>query len=123
VPTQERNLTTIELKEDNSDAMERVLLKIYYQGIKPITTQLAQSWRYWLGVYVVADKHLEPKSIDQALSNIRTAIRTLDNVDEIFDLYEALDTEMTHYDVVAELAAQRVFELLVMKFNLTSSQY
>jgi hypothetical protein len=112
VPTQESNLTTIELKEDNSDAMERVLLNIYYQGIQPITTQLAQSWRYWLGVYVVADKCLEPKSIDQALSNIRTAIRTLDNVDEIFD-----------YDVFVELAAQRVFELLVMKFNLTSSQY
>jgi hypothetical protein len=105
VPIQERNLSTIELKEDNANAMERVLLNIY-QDIQPITAQLAQSWRYWLNVYVVADKYLEPKSIDQALTCVRTTIQSLENIDEIFNLYEALVTEMTHYDVFVELAAQ-----------------
>lgn len=85
--------------------MEHVLREIYHD-LRPISTQQLGSWRHWLNVYVAADKYLEPGTRAQAYNYVRTIARSLKDTDAIFDLFEALDDEMTRFDVFVELAAE-----------------
>jgi hypothetical protein len=92
------------------------VLRHIYKSNRQTHFQFYQSWRYWLDVYVAADKYLEPGASAKAYENITKIAGDLQNIDEIFELLEALDTQMTDYpalvDFAAELQASHLNDLL-----------
>jgi hypothetical protein len=92
------------------------VLRHIYKSNRPTYFQFYQSWRYWIDVYVAADKYLEPGASAKAYDNITSIAWDLQNIDEIFELLETLDTRMTDYpalvDFAAELQASHLNDLL-----------
>jgi Mn-dependent DtxR family transcriptional regulator len=109
VSIQERNLSTVELKEDNPDAVEHVLRHIYKIAVSPppdsqLDTQ--STWRYWLDVYVATDKYLESGLKQTAFSQVRALTQLRNTVEVIFGFILTLSTEMAHDEACSDLKSE-----------------
>lgn len=94
---QESKQDTIELKDDDSDALTMVLRHIYDLPVVPDLSSDVE-WRTWLNIRVAADKYLEPELSKVADKKYREAALTCTDADGIFDIIETIWTEMSHDD-------------------------
>jgi hypothetical protein len=95
------------LKEDDPDALDCVLRYIYrippeLPSIKAGTWWVP--WRFWLNVYITADKYLEPKLSKKVCGFIYRGAQFSSNLEEIIDTIQALRTENRHNKTLVELA-------------------
>ena len=87
--------------------MDTVLRHIYKIPIGPRHSSTDENpWRFWLDVHVTADKYLVPALSEQACKYFFEFARSEKNLDEITDILETLDTEMSHENKISELAAE-----------------
>lgn len=92
---QESKQDTVELKDDDPDALTSVLRYIYNLPIMPDSDEDVK-WRTWLNIRVTADKYLEPKLSEVAETKYREAALTCTDADGIFDIIDTIRTEMDH---------------------------
>lgn len=102
----------IELKDDNADAVEEVLRKIY--GCKlPYTDD--KSWRFWLDLVVTADKYLEERLSMRAEEILREIAQKTRNVDMLVDIIMAIEDDLSHCEPLLVFAnvlrMERLLEL------------
>lgn len=122
--SQESKQDTIELKDDNPDALDLVLRYIY--TIQPCvvrSSELAQQapWRFWLDVHTTADKCLIPQLSKQAYKRFFDVARSRSILDEIIDIIETLTTELSHDDGLVKLLDE--LREAKMKRLLQSARY
>ena len=104
---QESKQDVIELEDDDSDAMDTVLRHIYKSPIGPRhSSSGGNPWRFWLDVRITADKYLVPALSEQAFKYLFDFARSEKNLDEIADIVNTLQTEMSHDDKIFGLAAE-----------------
>ena len=92
---QESKQDTVELKDDDPDALTSVLRYIYNLPIMPDSDEDV-AWRTWLNLRVTADKYLEPKLSEVADTKYRETALTCTDADGIFDIIDTIRTEMDH---------------------------
>ena len=92
---QESKQDTIELKDDNSDALTMVLRHIYDLPVVSDSSGNVE-WRTWLDIRVTADKYLESKLSKVADAKYREAALASKDTDGIFDIIDTIRTEMDH---------------------------
>lgn len=87
--------------------MDTVLRHIYKITIGPHHSSTDENpWRFWLDVHVIADKYLVPALSEQACKYFFDFARSEQNLDEITDILETLETKMSHDTKISELAAE-----------------
>ena len=87
--------------------MDTVLRHVYKIPIGPRHSSSGENpWRFWLDVHITADKYLVPALSEQACKYFFDFARSERNLDEITNILETLDTEMSHDDKISELAAE-----------------
>ena len=99
--TQEANQNAITLQEDSADAVEEVLRKIY--GC-PLPAANARDWRFWFALITTADKYLEPGLSAKADQHFREVALTISEADVVFDVVQALKTDMSHVEPLLAFA-------------------
>jgi hypothetical protein len=92
---QENKQKTIELKEDDPTALRNVLRSIYELPMVADKTG-KEDWRVSLNLHQTADKYLESSLSQPALDNFRFDALGATNSDTIFDIVEAINSEMAH---------------------------
>lgn len=100
---QESKQSTIELKDDDPIALTNVLRIIYDLPIEEDFSS-TPAWRFWLDLYITADKYLVPKLKGDANRKFRIAAIASTDGDEIFDIIETLGSEMAHDNSLTALA-------------------
>lgn len=83
------------MKNDDPTALKNVLRSIYKLPIEPVSTG-KQKWRFWLDLHQTADKYLEPELSLTANESFRQAALESTNSDTVFDIIEAINSEMAH---------------------------
>jgi len=84
------------------DAVLRNIYKIPIGTRRPYEKQ----WRFWLDVHITADKYLVPALSEQASKYFFDIARSERNLDEVTDIIETLNTEMSHDNKLIELTAE-----------------
>jgi hypothetical protein len=83
----------ITLKEDDADTVEEVLRKIYGCILPAARTE---KWRFWFTLITTADKYLEPGLSAKADQNFREVALEISDADVVFDIIQAIKTDMSH---------------------------
>lgn len=91
----------ITLKEDNADAVEEVLRKIYGCTLPAANKR---EWRFWFTLIMTADKYLEPGLSAKANHHFRKVARGVGDADVVFDIVQAIKTEMSHVEPLLAFA-------------------
>jgi hypothetical protein len=91
----------ITLRDDNADAVEEVLRKIYGCTL-PAAHE--RGWRFWFALITIADKYLEPELSAKSDENFRKIALGWSNVDVVFDIFQAIKAEMSHTEPLLAFA-------------------
>lgn len=83
------------MKDDDPVALKNVLRSIYKLPVVADSTG-KDEWRVWLNLQKAADKYLEPELSRAASKNFCQAATKSTNSDTIFDIIEAINSEMAH---------------------------
>jgi hypothetical protein len=102
---QESKQDTVELKDDDPEALTMVLRHIYELLVVPNLANVVQ-WRTWLNIRVVANKYLEPKLEKMADEKYREAALACTDANEIFDVLDTIWTEMSHDESLVAFAEE-----------------
>lgn len=89
------------LKEDNADAVEEVLRKIYGCTLPAANKRV---WRFWFTLIITADKYLEPGLSAKADHHLREVALGVSDADVVFDIVQAIKTEMSHVEPLLAFA-------------------
>lgn len=89
------------LKEDDADALEEVLRKIYGCTLQPADKR---SWQYWCNLVITADKYLESESSKDAKVRFHEVALLQKDGDVIFDIINAIKNNMSHFDTAMAFA-------------------
>jgi hypothetical protein len=91
----------ITLRDDNADAVEEVLRKIYGCTL-PAAHE--RGWRFWFALITTADKYLEPELSAKADESFRKIALGWSNVDVVFDIFQAIKADMSHSEPLLAFA-------------------
>jgi hypothetical protein len=91
----------VEFKDDDPDAIERILYHIY--KVPPFPGKEV-SWRYWLNVHLTAEKYLEPELSAHARAEFILVGYSQRKTDEIMDVMDTINAQMGHDRPVLNLA-------------------
>ncbi|KAK6439941.1 hypothetical protein LTR95_003837 [Oleoguttula sp. CCFEE 5521] len=91
----ERSLKEVELKDDDPDALEALLLHLYQQDFDP---DVSKSWRFYLDLRAAADKYLLPRLGQTANSRFQRAATRIKDTSEIVIILRALDSELSRHE-------------------------
>lgn len=89
--SQEAKQNVIELKEDDPDALEEVLRKLYDCELPAAETK---TWRFWLQLMVVADKYLEPELAVCTFFALQVVGKKAEDPDEILDMVQSIKEQV-----------------------------
>jgi hypothetical protein len=98
---QEAGLAVMEFKEDDPDAIERILYHIY--EVPPFPGK-EFSWRYWLNVHLTAEKYMEPELSAHARAEFIRVGYSQRKTDEIMEIMDTIYAQMGHDRPVLNLA-------------------
>ena len=91
----------ITLKEDDADAVEEVLRKIYGCALPQANDK---PWRFWFVLVAAADKYLEPALSDSAASRLMESAEAQTSADTIFDIIQEIKASMSHHESLLDFA-------------------
>lgn len=83
----------ITLEDDDADAVEEVLRKIYGCTLPAAKTK---EWRFWFNLVTTADKYLEPDLSSKADQHLRDVALQVQDADVVFDIIQAIKSDMSH---------------------------
>jgi hypothetical protein len=88
-------------EEDDPDAVEEVLRKVYGCTLPAASTR---EWRFWFNLVIAADKYFEPALGSNADKNLREVALEVQDADVIFDIDQAIKTDMSHLESLLKFA-------------------
>jgi hypothetical protein len=91
----------ITLKEDDADAVEEVLRRIYGCALPQANDK---QWRFWFTLVAAADKYLEPALSDSAASRLMESAEAQTSADAIFDIIQEIKASMSHHESLLNFA-------------------
>lgn len=100
---QESQQKVITLKEDDPEAVEEILRKLYGCTLPEADTK---PWRFWFNLIVAADKYLEKGLCNQGFGRLKITASKETDADAIFDIIQAIKTELAHLGGVMNFSAQ-----------------
>jgi hypothetical protein len=91
----------MEFKDDDPDAIERVLYHIY--KVPPFPGKEI-AWRYWLNVHLAAEKYMEPELSAHARAEFIRVGYSQRKTDDIMEVMDTVKAQMGHDRGVLNLA-------------------
>ena len=91
----------MEFKDDDPDAIERILYHIY--KVPPFPGKEV-SWRYWLNVHLTAEKYMEPELSAHARAEFIRVGYSQRKTDDMMDVMDTIYDQMGHDQAVLNLA-------------------
>jgi hypothetical protein len=91
----------ITLKEDDADAVEEVLRKIYGCTLPAANKK---EWSFWFTLIITADKYLEPALSAKADQHFREVALGVSDADVVFDIIQAINADMSHVEPLLAFA-------------------
>ena len=91
----------ITLKDDDTDAVEEVLRKLYGCTLLAASTK---EWRFWFTLIITADMYLELGLSAKADQRFREVALGVSDVDVVFDIVQAIRTDMSHVEPLMTFA-------------------
>jgi hypothetical protein len=91
----------ITLEEDDADAVEAVLRKIYGCALPAASKR---EWRFWFTLIITADKYLEPGLSAKADQHFREVALGVSDADVVFDIVQTINADMSHVEPLLAFA-------------------